>query len=146
MLCPEHAPGMLDDAQSNAPLLSFPNQQKQNGADAPSSSRHKTRREKIDVLETWFDTEFLPRYPEKHRTTQRKTALRELQKLNPDADARAQALEMLEAWKRNPDFIAYPCGPGKFFEDGKFKNAPPAAGSDGLGPTYQDARKYWERG
>jgi hypothetical protein len=78
-------------------------------------------------FEIWFEGDFQDAYPE-HRRVQSATALTELRKINPDAEARAAIMTRLEAWKVSAawtdDAGKYVPGMGKFFKEGLYQRAP----------------------
>lgn len=77
--------------------------------------------------EIWLRTELLPEYPS-HRRVQIPTAERELKRMRPDEEKRAQILAALRAWKASPTWAEedgrFVPGIGKFLKDEWFKRTP----------------------
>jgi hypothetical protein len=102
-------------------------QEQEQDQEQEQNSARRRARERLSEVSTWFETEFVPAYPE-HRRVQNKSALAELRELKPDATERAQILAALERWKCSAEWArdggTYVPGMGRFFSDGWHKREP----------------------
>lgn len=94
----------------------------------PPSPTPSGNGDRTDTIRDWYESTFLPAYPEKNRHQQVAGGLAELRKIRPDEPTRASILSHLEAWKKSGEWEKesgkYIVGPGNFFRNGCWKTMP----------------------